>query len=76
MITVEKEEKLLEAEYEELLKNLPPLLGVEEIMELLGIGESKAYSVMKSKEFPIVKIGRHVRAPKNLFIKYLVSMTC
>ena len=66
----------MEQEFEELFKGYPPLLGVEEVMEMLRIGESKAYAVLKSNQFPITKIGRHVRVPKKSFIKYLASMTC
>lgn len=47
------------------------LLTVVEMAELLKISRSKAYSLIKEKTFPIIKIGKCVRIDKNKLLNWL-----
>jgi len=47
------------------------LLTIEEIGSLLKISRSKAYSLIKEKDFPIIKIGRCIRVEKNSLLSWL-----
>ncbi|MBR4910555.1 MAG: helix-turn-helix domain-containing protein [Clostridia bacterium] len=44
---------------------------VEDIMELLDIGHSRAYALMKAKGFPSIKIGRQFKVPRAAFERWL-----
>ncbi|MBQ2916708.1 MAG: helix-turn-helix domain-containing protein [Clostridia bacterium] len=47
------------------------LLTVVEMAKLLKISRSKAYSLTKEKDFPIIKIGKSIRVLKNELYKWL-----
>ena len=47
------------------------LLTIEELGGLLKISRSKAYSLIKEKDFPIIKIGRCIRVEKSLLLSWL-----
>ena len=47
---------------------------VTDIEEVLGIGRSTAYNLMKDPPFPIIKIGKCIRIPKESFHKWLTLM--
>lgn len=47
------------------------LLTVVEMAKLLKISRSKAYSLTKEKNFPIIKIGKSIRVLKNELYKWL-----
>lgn len=47
------------------------LLTVVEMAKLLKISRSKAYSLTKEKDFPIIKIGKSIRILKNELYKWL-----
>ena len=42
-----------------------------EVAEILKISRSKAYELMKSKNFPLLKIGKNIRIEKNKFLNCL-----
>jgi len=42
-------------------------LTVKDIQTLLQLSRSKAYSLVNSKVFPILKIGKVIRIPKKTF---------
>lgn len=46
---------------------------VEEIAEVLGIGKSSAYALVKQGHFKTVKIGSAIRVSKNSFDLWLDS---
>ena len=52
---------------------LPLTLRVEDLMPILGIGRNTAYELVRSKQIFSVKIGRHLRIPKQALIDYLTS---
>lgn len=44
------------------------MLDVKDIMRIMGIGRDKAYDLLHSKQFPIVKVGRRILVHRdNLF---------
>lgn len=47
------------------------LLTVLDMAKLLKISRSKAYSITKEKNFPLIKIGKCIRIKKEELFKYL-----
>lgn len=47
------------------------LLTVLDMAKLLKISRSKAYSITKEKNFPLIKIGKCIRIKKDELLKYL-----
>lgn len=47
------------------------LITVLEMADLLKISRSKAYSLIKEKDFPLVKIGKCIRIKKDELLKWL-----
>ena len=50
------------------------LLRIDEVAQLLQISRSRAYGLASSGEFPVVKIGRQLRVPKEGFEKWVASL--
>ncbi len=46
---------------------------VEEVAEILGIGRSSAYELVKQEHFKIVRIGTAIRISKKSFDEWLDS---
>ena len=53
------------------LDDLPDILQVEDVMEFLHIGRNTMYQLLKTGEFPSIKIGRQYRIPKQYLLSYL-----
>lgn len=47
------------------------LITIIELKELLNISRSKAYELVKMKDFPIVRIGKCIRINKNDLFEWL-----
>lgn len=47
------------------------ILTVLDMAKLLKISRSKAYSITKEKNFPLIKIGKCIRIKKEELFKYL-----
>jgi len=47
------------------------MIGVNEIMQMMGIGRNRAYEIIKSNEFPSKKLGRRYLVHKDVFEKWL-----
>jgi excisionase family DNA binding protein len=45
--------------------SLPQFFGVARLKEFLGIGEAAAYSLVRRRDFPCLKIGRNIRISKD-----------
>ncbi len=45
--------------------------SIEEVAKLLGIGRNAAYEGARRGDFPTIKIGKSVRAPKALIDRML-----
>lgn len=49
------------------------LLTVPEMAKMFKISRSKAYSLIKEKDFPIIKIGKCIRIYRNSVLSWLNS---
>lgn len=47
------------------------ILTIKELKEILKISRSKAYELVKMKDFPIIKIGKSIRINKDELFKWL-----
>lgn len=52
-------------------EELPLFLNANDIANALGIGRVMAYTIMKSKGFPVVLVGKRKIVPKAAFIDWL-----
>ncbi len=50
---------------------LPLMLSVLEIAKVLGISKTSAYDLVRSKGFPVLKIGSRLIVPKDKFRKWV-----
>ena len=55
--------------------DLPLMLSVPEVGEVLGISRAGAYELVRSKGFPKVKIGNRIVIPKDKFIRWIEDQT-
>ena len=53
--------------------DLPITIGAEEVALVLGISRANAYSLMHTKGFPTIHIGRRMIVPKDKFIEWIDS---
>ena len=49
----------------------PLMLSVQEIAKVLGISKTSAYDLVRSKGFPVLKIGSRLIVPKDKFRKWV-----
>ena len=54
---------------------LPITLCAEEVASVLGISRAGAYTLMHSKGFPTIKIGKRMVVPKDKLIKWMEAQT-
>ena len=50
---------------------LPLALSAEEVAQVLGISRANAYSLMHSKGFPTLKIGKRMTVPKDKLMEWM-----
>ena len=50
---------------------LPVMLSVHDVAEVLGISKSSAYVLVKEKGFPKLKIGARVVVPREKIIEWI-----
>ena len=50
---------------------MPLMLSVHDLAEVLGISKSSAYVLAKEKGFPTLKIGARVVVPREKFIEWI-----
>ena len=51
--------------------DLPLILNVNDVTSILAISKVSAYELVKSKGFPVVRVGRRIKIPKAAFIEWL-----
>ena len=49
----------------------PRALTVKEVGQILNLGNTKAYELVRSNVFPVIKIGRSIRIPFEPFNEWL-----
>ncbi|MBV4445338.1 helix-turn-helix domain-containing protein [Clostridium tyrobutyricum] len=61
---------------EQEFKNLPIMMTVKDIKDVLKIGTNSAYDLIHQKKFPILKLSeRKFRIPKDEFVKWVKETT-
>jgi excisionase family DNA binding protein len=50
---------------------LPLILTVEQVGEVLGISRASAYNLARSSNFPTIRIGRRMLVPKGALINWI-----
>lgn len=53
------------------IDDLPPILTVSDISEILRISRSLSYELVKSKNFPKIVINRTIRVSRDKFTRWL-----
>ena len=53
------------------VENSIELITIKEMEKLLKISRSKAYILIKQKDFPLVRIGKCIRINKNVLLNWL-----
>ena len=53
--------------------NLPKLITVTELQQILHIGRDTAYNLVRRKDFPSVKLGREYRVLSDKLQDWLVK---
>ena len=53
------------------LEQLPLALSAEDVAQVLGISRANAYTLMHSKGFPTLKIGKRMTVPKDKLIAWM-----
>ena len=54
---------------------LPLFLNSDLVAKTLGIAPSSAYELMHEKDFPALRIGNRIVAPKEAFIRWVEQHT-
>ena len=59
--------------YDLMFTEYPDLVDVVQLKEMLGIGITLAYRLVKNKTIPALKVGREYKIPKRNVIAYLTK---
>lgn len=54
---------------------LPLLLNVKQLADLLGVSYSSAYELIQEDDFPAVRIGKRIVIPKDELRKWISTNT-
>ena len=54
---------------------LPLFLNAATVAKVLGIAPSSSYELMHAKDFPALRIGNRIVAPKEAFIRWVEQHT-
>ena len=57
------------------IDQLPITLCAEEVASVLGISRAGAYTLMHSKGFPTIKIGKRMLVPKEKLVEWMEAQT-
>lgn len=64
----------LKKAYGTMLRNLPDIMTVEELTQVLCVSKKTCYQLLKSGEIEAIRIGRVYRIPKIKVFKYLLAI--
>lgn len=59
--------------YELMFTADPDIVNIIQLKEMLGIGISLAYKLVRNKTIPSLKVGREYKIPKRNIIYYLTN---
>ncbi|MBQ6625221.1 MAG: helix-turn-helix domain-containing protein [Clostridia bacterium] len=54
---------------------LPAVLTAKEVADILRIGRTTAYELMRKKDFPSLRIGNRLLTPRDKFIEWVNKNT-
>ena len=54
---------------------LPLLLNVKQLVDLLGVSESSVYELIQEDDFPSLRIGKRIVVPKEELQKWISTHT-
>ena len=57
------------------LDQLPITLSANQVAQVLGISRANAYTLMHSKGFPTIQIGKRMVVPKDKLIAWMEKQT-
>lgn len=57
------------------MEQLPVTLSANQVAQVLGISRANAYTLMHSKGFPTIQIGKRMVVPKNKLIEWMERQT-
>ena len=57
------------------LDQLPITLSANQVAQVLGISRANAYTLMHTKGFPTIQIGKRMVVPKNKLIEWMEEQT-
>ena len=57
------------------MEQLPITLSANQLAQVLGISRANAYTLMHSKGFPTIQIGKRMVVPKNKLIEWMEKQT-
>lgn len=50
---------------------LPIALTAEDVVQVLGVSRSNAYTLMKSRGFPTLRVGKRMMVPKDKLLEWM-----
>ena len=53
------------------LDQLPLVLSVKDVGEVLGIGRNSAYDLIRCGKIKSIRVGKQIRIPKQVLIEFL-----
>lgn len=53
------------------IEGLPAVLTMRHVQETLGISRVKTYELVHLHGFPVIRLGRTIRVPREAFIRWL-----
>ena len=57
------------------MEQLPITLSANQVARVLGISRANAYTLMHSRGFPTIQIGKRMVVPKDKLIKWMEAQT-
>ena len=52
-------------------EELPMILNVQEVSDLIGLGMSQTYDLIRRIDFPAFKIGNRIFVPRDKFLAWI-----
>ncbi len=66
---------LLKENYEVMFTSYPDVVNIQQLKNMLGIGITLAYRLVKKGTIKAIRIGREYKIPKSNVIEYLIKST-
>lgn len=59
--------------FQQMFKNYPDIMSVEQLQNALHIGRAKAYQLIRDNRIKYIRIGKKIRIPKIYLIEFVCS---